>query len=120
MGLWGKLFGGCSEARKKAEKYEKLEKKLGEKLDEVNSKYNDAENGLKGIHSQLTDGPGEAEGKIMTDFTDKEGVWSGEYRKILSMMQLAKMKLVFRKDEARMKKEYWESRAELEEMEGEG
>lgn len=112
------LFGGSSEARKKANMYAKLEKKLGEKLNDVTMYYSDAETGLNEIHSSLTGGPGAAEGRIMTDFTDKEGVWSGEYRKILMAMQNAKMTLSQRKQEAGWRRAYWEMQAELEEMKG--
>lgn len=113
------LFGGGSEARKKAKMYAKLEKNLGKKLDDVNMHYTDAETGLNQIHNSLADGPGEAEGKIITDFISKEGVWSSEYRKILMAMQNAKIVLLTRKTEAASLKTYWEMRAELEEARGE-
>ncbi|MDE6405237.1 MAG: hypothetical protein K2M20_06270 [Lachnospiraceae bacterium] len=112
------LFGGGSEARKKAKMYGKLEKKLGEKLNDANMYYSDGETGLNQVHTSLADGPGEAEGRIFTDFISKEGVWNGEYRKILMAMQNAKIILATRKAEAASLKAYWEMQAELEEARG--
>lgn len=112
------LFGGSSEARQKAKMYEKLEKKLGQKLNDVEMYYTDAETGLNEIHNSLKGGPGDAQGNIKTDFIDKEGVWNGEYQKILMAMQNAKRMLSQRKQEAGWRKAYWEMQAELEEMKG--
>ena len=52
--------------------YKELEEKLGEKLDEVTSYYSMAREGLEGWHDSLANGPGEAQGKIVTDFINKE------------------------------------------------
>lgn len=112
------LFGGSSEARQKAKRYEKLEKKLGQKLNDVEMYYTDAETGLSEIYNSLKGGPGDAEGNIMTDLIDKVGVWNTEYQKILTAMQNAKMTLSLRKQEAGWWKVYWEMQAELEEMKG--
>ena len=113
-------FGGGSEARQKAKKYEALEKVLGEKLDKVNEYYSDAETALDETHNSLTSGPGEAEGNIMTDFTEKENFWNGEYKAVLMAMQNAKMALSRRIAEAGAWKAYWERQAEIEEMKGKG
>lgn len=120
MGLFSGLFGGGSEARRKAKMYEEVEKKLGKKLNEINQYYSDVDTALNEVHNSLTDGPGDAEGNIMTDFTDKEGVWSREYTQILTAMQSAIMTLSLRKAEAGQLKTYWEMQAEIEEMKGKG
>lgn len=117
MGLVFGVFGSASDARRKAEMYEKLEKFLGEKLDEVSEYYSTAETALSEVHNTLANGPGEAEGKIMTDFTSKEGVWNGERTQILMAMQNAKTTLSLRKSEAGQQKVFWEMMAEREEME---
>lgn len=109
---------GGSEARQKAKKYEKLEKTLGEKLDIVNTDYTTAETILNAVHDSLTNGPGEAQGNIMTDFTGKENVWKSEYKNILMAMQNAKANLVMRKSEVTQLKIYWQMQADLEEMRG--
>ena len=113
-------FGGGSEARQKAKKYEALEKVLGEKLDKINEYYSDAETALNEVHNSLTGGPGEAEGKIMTDFTAKESSWSGEYKSALMAMHNAIMTLSQRKAEAGARKTYWENQAAIEEAKGKG
>ncbi|MDE6748383.1 MAG: hypothetical protein K2K21_04875 [Lachnospiraceae bacterium] len=113
-------FGWGSEARQKARKYEALEKVLGEKLDKANEYYSDAETALNEVHNSLTGGPGEAEGNIMTDFTDKESSWSGEYKSALMAMQNAIKILSQRKAEAGELKTYWEMQAEIEETKGKG
>lgn len=112
------LFGGGSEARQKAKMYEKLEKTLGEKLDIVNTYYTNAETMLNAAHDSLTNGPGEAQGKIITDFISKENVWKSEYKNILMAMQNAKTNLVMRKSEAAQLKTYWQMQADLEEQRG--
>lgn len=110
------LFGGKSEAKKKAEMYEKLETKLGEKMDEISEYYTTAETTLNEIHDSLANGSGEAEGNIMTDFANKEEVWNGEYKQILTAMQSAMTTLSLRKSAAGQLKAYWEMQAEIEEM----
>jgi len=118
MGLFGELFGGGSEAKRKVDMYEKLIEKLEEALRKFSEYYTQASTQLKEVHGQLTGGPGEAEGKIMTDFTDQEGVWKREYETILIKMQLAKSAMEMRKSEAEMWKEHWENQVKLEEMKG--
>lgn len=109
-------MGNASAAREKANMYRELEQKLEEKLDEVTSYYSAAREGLNGWHDSLADGPGEAEGKLMTDFTDKEAVWKSEYEQILLEMKNTMITLVVRKTEAGQLKVYWEMQAEIEEM----
>ncbi|MCI9465018.1 MAG: hypothetical protein HFI48_14225 [Lachnospiraceae bacterium] len=109
-------MGNASAAREKANMYKELEEKLGEKLDEVTSYYSMAREGLEGWHDSLANGPGEAQGKIVTDFINKEAVWKGEYEGILSAMKNTMITLVLRKTEAGQLKTYWEMQAEIEEM----
>ena len=120
VGAVGGLFGWGSEARQKARKYEALEKVLDKKLNEINQEYSNAETALNETHNSLTGGPGEAEGKIMTDFTEKESLWSGEYKSALMAMQNAIMILSLRKAEAGERKTYWEMQAAIEEEKGKG
>lgn len=105
-------------AREMANKYKELEKKLEEKLNEFNGYYTQAATELNETHSCLTVEADDAEGRIKTDFINKEGIWNSEYKNILIEMQYAKIRLSLRKDEARSKKIYWETKAEIEEMEG--
>ncbi|MCM1040673.1 MAG: hypothetical protein NC314_04335 [Roseburia sp.] len=120
MGFVFGVFGSASAARQKAKMYEALEQKLGEKLDEVTQYYSNAETAMDDIHDSLANGSGEAEGNIMTDFTDKEGVWNREYKQILMAMQSAATTLSLRKSEAGQLKTFWEMLAEREEMENGG
>lgn len=120
MGFVFGVFGSAGEARQKAKMYEELEQKLGEKMDEITQYYSTAETSLDDIHNSLANGPGEAEGNIMTDFTDKEGVWNKEYKGILMAMQAAITALSLRRSEAGQLKTFWEMMAAREEMENGG
>lgn len=105
-------------AKDNVKKYEKLIKKLEKASKTVDDYYGQVSTGLQEVHSHLTSGPGEAEGKIITDFTEKEGDWNREYSDILTNMQLAKGTLLMRKNEAVMWKSYWENQVRMEEMRG--
>lgn len=112
------LIGGGSDAKRKVKMFKKLIEKLDKVLNNFNEQYTQVSTGLQEVHSKLTDGPGEAEGKIITDFTEKEGDWNREYSDILTNMQLAKGTLLMRKNEAVMWKSYWENQVRMEEMRG--
>lgn len=109
-------FGGGSEARQKAKMYAELETFLESKEAEISSLYHDIADTFNKADERFTNGPGEAEGKILTDFETKEAVWRGKYQKILLNMKNGLGTVRIKKATAGQLKAQWERKAELEEM----
>lgn len=123
MSIWGEVacfLGISSEAREKAKKYEKVEKQLTEKIEKIESNLMTVEDALKEVDDTFVNGNGEAEGKIMTTFTDREMVWSGKYKEIIMEMKNGIACLRMRKAEVAQRRAYWEMQAEIEEMKANG
>lgn len=103
-------------AREKAQMYAELEKLLESKESEISSLYNCAVDTFDEADKRFTDGPGDAEGKILTDFLTKEAIWRGRYQVILMSISNGLGSLRIKKATAGQLKALWERKAELEEM----
>ena len=120
MGLFGGLFGN-SEARQKAKKYAKLVKVLEKKIVETEGAVNDAERGLKSIHTAFQKNPDTAEGKIKDTFDmQEENVWQPHYAEIINNMEAGLVGLRLKKISAEQLEIYWNMQAEIEEMKANG
>lgn len=113
-------LGFVSEAREKAKKYAELEKYLTEQISIIETRLNEAKETLETADTNFVNGNGEAEGKIMTTFTQKESLWSIRYKEIILEMETGIVTLKLRKNLAAQKKVYWETQAQIEEMKANG
>lgn len=107
-------------AREMARMYEKLAETLSGKHGDIMGYYVNLSNGLESVNSNLTDGPGEAEGKILTDFLEKEAEWRGKYQTILMRIQNGLATLGMRISSAKSLANYWKMQAEIEEKKNGG
>lgn len=103
-------------AREMAQMYAELEKELEGKEGEINSLYQYLADAFDSADKRFTDGPGEAEGKILTDFLTKEAIWRGRYQVILMSISNGLGSLRIKIATAGQLKALWERKAELEEM----
>lgn len=110
------LFGGKSEASKKAEMYEKLANALEEKSGKIESAISEQENVLSSCHTTFTASPDSAEGLIIDTLELHEEVWKGKYERIITNMRSGVQVIAYRKAAARQLSADWKRVAEMEEM----
>ena len=110
----------ASEARAKAKMYAEVEKQLEEKINQIQSSLNFVKETLEEADNTFVNGNGEAEGKILTTFTHKESLWQIRYKGMLMNIEEGLECLRLRKIQARIYKETYEAKAEIEEMKANG
>lgn len=114
------LFGKASAARAKARKYGEVVNYLAEQISMLEANLGEVKAMLEMADNNFVSGGGEAEGKILTTFIQKEGVWSAGYKEIIMSIETGLGILKIRKQEAAMKKAEWKAQAALEEMKENG
>ncbi len=116
MGFLGGLFGGKSEARQKAEMYEKLAETLGEKISKLEIEIENEETVLLSCHNSLITYPDSAEGLLMDSFETHEEIWKSKYEKIITNMKYGVQSLENLKNSARQLAADWKRVADMEDM----
>lgn len=116
MGFWGEVFGGKSEARQKAEMYEKLANTLEEKISKLENAIENEETVLLSCHNALITYPDSAEGLLMDSFETHEEIWKSKYEKIIANMKYGVQNLQNLKNTAKQLAADWKRVADMEDM----